>query len=133
MAKRQKKQIETLIKLPEIPENLNPDARMYFTVFGQILVDSGRFAPGDEKPLARLAHLYSISDRLEKEMNDAWSQQLIKQNLPTYDKVVKNILALETAFQMNPGARYRARIQQEQKEPEDPKAQKLRELMAGRK
>jgi phage terminase small subunit len=124
-----KKQIKTLVNLPDPPEGMNQEAKTYFLSIGRTLIESGRFAGGDEQALARLCHLYSVSDRLEKEMNDAWSEKLVKQNMPLYDKIIKNLLSLETAFQMNPGARYRGKIQHDKEKRESPEEKKLRELM----
>jgi phage terminase small subunit len=84
---------------------LNDDAAGYYDELKEILEKDGRFKKGDEKALARLCHLYSIADVLEKEINDAWGVQLVKSNLPLYDKVVKNILSLESAFHLNPNSR----------------------------
>ena len=84
---------------------LNEDAQGYYDHFLPILKGSGRFKDGDEKGLGRLCHLWSIADKLEQEMNQAWGVQLPKNILPIYDKVSKSILLLESAFHMNPNAR----------------------------
>jgi hypothetical protein len=89
---------------------LNAEAQVHFENLEKTLKEAGRYSPGDTKPLARLAHLYAVCDRLEKEMNDAWSEKFVKQNLSTYDKLLKNILSLETAFLLNPGARVRGKV-----------------------
>jgi phage terminase small subunit len=84
---------------------LNEDAAGYYEELKEILEGDGRMRSGDEKPLARLCHLYSIADKLEEEVNNAWGVSLPKSNLPYYDKIIKNILSLESAFQLNPNAR----------------------------
>lgn len=96
--------------LPEAPEYLNDEAKAYFETIGKILVCSGRYLDGDLKPLSRLCHLYTMADALEKEMNEAWSGSLFKSSFSCYDKLLKNILSLETAFQLNPGSRARAKL-----------------------
>lgn len=94
-----KKGIKTAI------DGLNEDAAAYYAELKGILERDGRFKPGDERALARLCHLYSIGDKLEEEVNNAWGVSLPKTNLPLYDKVVKNILSLESAFHLNPNSR----------------------------
>lgn len=94
-----KKGIKTAI------DGLNEDAAAYYEELKAILEKDGRFKSGDERPLARLCHLYSIGDTLEKEINDAWGVTLPKNNLPLYDKIVKAILSLESAFHLNPNSR----------------------------
>jgi hypothetical protein len=94
-----KKGIKTAI------DGLNEDAAAYYDELKAILVKDGRFIPGDERALARLCHLYSVADKLEKEINDAWGLSLPKNNLPYYDKIVKNVLQLECAFHLNPNSR----------------------------
>jgi hypothetical protein len=86
-------------------EGLNEDAAAYYVELKGILERDGRFIPGDERALGRLCHLYSVADKLEKEINDAWGVTLPKNNLPYYDKIVKNILQLECAFHLNPNSR----------------------------
>src|SRR5690242_19337238 len=84
---------------------LNVDAAAYYDELRAILQGDGRMKPGDERALARLCHLYSIADKLEEEVNNAWGVSLPKSNLPYYDKIIKNILSLESAFQLNPNSR----------------------------
>lgn len=94
-----KKGIKTAI------DGLNEDAAAYYEELKAILEKDGRFKTGDERALARLCHLYSVADKLEKEINDAWGVTLPKSNLPYYDKIVKNVLQLECAFHLNPNSR----------------------------
>jgi phage terminase small subunit len=94
-----KKGIKTAI------DGLNEDAAAYYEELKGILEKDGRFRPGDERALARLCHLYSIGDKLEDEVNNAWGEVLIKNNMPLYDKIAKNILSLESAFHLNPNSR----------------------------
>ena len=94
-----KKGIKTAI------DGMNEDAAAYYEELKAILEKDGRFIPGDERALARLCHLYSLSDKFEKEINDAWGVSLPKTNLPYYDKIAKNILSLESAFHLNPNSR----------------------------
>jgi phage terminase small subunit len=86
-------------------EGLNDVAAGYYAELHKLLTADGRLKPGDERALARLCHLYSIADKLEEEVNNAWGHSLPKTNLPLYDKIVKAILSLESAFQMNPNSR----------------------------
>lgn len=94
-----KKGIKTAI------DGLNEDAAAYYEEFKTILQSDGRFKSGDERALARLCHLYSVADKFEKEINDAWGVTLPKNNLPYYDKIIKNILQLECAFHLNTNSR----------------------------
>lgn len=86
-------------------DGLNEVAAAYYSELEPILKGDGRLKAGDERALARLCHLYSIADRLEDEVNSAWSVALQKTNLPIYDKVLKSILSLESAFHLNPNSR----------------------------
>jgi phage terminase small subunit len=95
-------------------DGLNEDAAAYYIELKAILEKDGRFKPGDERPLARLCHLYSIGDKLENEVNEAWGVTLPKNNLPLYDKIAKNILSLESAFHLNPNSR-KEKIKKEEK------------------
>jgi phage terminase small subunit len=94
-----KKGIKTAI------DGLNEDAAAYYQELKEILEKDGRFKSGDERALARLCHLYSLGDSLENEINGAWGSTLPKNNLPLYDKIIKNILSLESAFHLNPNSR----------------------------
>lgn len=94
-----KKGIKTAI------DGMNEDASAYYQELKDILEGDGRMKPGDERALARLCYLYSVADTLEMEVNNAWGVQLPKSNMQYYDKIIKNILALESAFQLNPNAR----------------------------
>lgn len=96
---------------------LNDDAAAYYDELKVILQGDGRMRPGDERGLARLCHLYSVADKLEEEINNAWGVSLPKSNLPYYDKIIKNILSLESAFQMNPNSRKEKVKVQEEKKP----------------
>lgn len=97
-------------------EGLNQDAAGYYEELKTILESDGRFRSGDERALARLCHLYSIADKLEEEVNNAWGTTLPKSNLPYYDKIIKNILSLESAFQLNPNAR-KEKVRPEKEKP----------------
>jgi hypothetical protein len=99
MVKMIKKGVNTAI------EGLNEDAAAYYSELKAILEKDGRFVIGDERALARLCYLYSVCDKLEKEINDAWGVNLPKNNMPYYDKIAKNVLQLECAFHLNPNSR----------------------------
>ena len=101
----------TLKALPPAPPELNDEAQIYYNRLGKILIDNGLFFEGDAKAFCRLCHLYSMCDELEKEMNEAWSGSLFKSSFTIYDKLLKNILALESAFGLNPSSRSRAKVQ----------------------
>lgn len=103
-----KKGIKTAI------DGLNDDAAAYYNELKEILKRDGRFKEGDERALARLCHLYSIADKLEEEVNNAWGVSLQKNNLPLYDKISKNILSLESAFHLNPNSR-KEKVKKEEK------------------
>lgn len=97
-------------------EGMNEVAAAYYQELKGILDGDGRLRPGDERALARLCHLYSIADKLEEEVNNAWGINLPKSNLPYYDKIIKNILSLESAFQLNPNAR-KEKVKPEKEKP----------------
>ena len=84
---------------------MNEVAAGYYDALKAILEADGKFKKGDEKALARLCHLYSIADKLEEEINNAWGVALPKTNIPLYDKICKSILLLESAFHLNPNSR----------------------------
>lgn len=100
----------TLKALPEPPIELNPEAKNHYSKLGKILIDNNLFFEGDIKAFCRLCHLYSMADKLEAEMNKAWSNGLVKSSLTYYDKLLKNILALESSFQLNPASRTRGKV-----------------------
>ena len=92
-------------------DRLNQDAAGYFREFKKVLQDAGRFQVGDEKALGRLCQMYSISDKLEDQINSSWGVQLPRDILPAYDKISKSILLLECAFQLNPNSRVKMKEQ----------------------
>lgn len=96
---------------------MNEDAAAYYSELLEVLKEDGRFKTGDERGLARLCYLYSVADKLEAEINGAWGQALPKSNMPYYDKICKNVIQLESAFQLNPNSR-------KQKAKEGPKEKK---------
>jgi phage terminase small subunit len=89
---------------------LNSEAAKYYRELKKILTKAGTFSPGDQKGLERLAHLYSCIDRVEEAMNGEEGTTVIRQNLHSHDKLAKNILALESAFLLNPSSRTRAKV-----------------------
>ncbi len=101
----------TLKTLPPAPRELNEEAEIYYNRLGKILIENNLFFEGDMKAFCRLCHLYTMADALEKEMNEAWGASLFKSSFTIYDKLLKNILSLETAFQLNPSSRSRSKIQ----------------------
>lgn len=86
-------------------DGLNDDAAAYYEELCEILSADGRLKPGDHRALARLCYLYSVADTLEAEVNNAWGVNLPKSNMQYYDKIIKNILSLESAFHLNPNSR----------------------------
>lgn len=86
-------------------DGLNDVAAGYYDELRGILEKDGRMKTGDERALARLCHLYSLADKLENEVNDSWGVNFPKNNLALYDKIIKAILSLESAFHLNPNSR----------------------------
>ncbi len=93
-------------------EGLNEVARGYYDELKEIV----SVKPGDEKGLARLCYYYSVLDKLEEEVNNAWGHSLPKTNIPLHDKISKTVLMLETAYQLNPNARVKVKDKGEKKE-----------------
>lgn len=102
-----KTQILPLTRKPGAPEGLNDTAKEYFMHLTGLLFDHGQLYEVDLKSIGRLAHLYSMQDRIEKEMNNAWGSDRLQKFIVLYDKLCKNALPLETAFSFNPSARAR--------------------------